>query len=385
MSVERTTSDLPRILIFRKRMLPYSETFVAAPATYLTRWIPVFSGATLDKSGYSLLKNADTCILSQNVFFPWRSIAARLFKSRGWIPGKWLKALKSFRPRLIHVHFGPDALFMGVPLAKALNIPLVVTFHGFDITINRPDSAYQKLRPLLFEKATKVIAVSQYIKDQLIAHGCPPEKIVSHYIGIDLAQFRPLEADIKRSDIVFTGRLTEKKGCRYLIEAVIRLHASGLTPKLHLIGDGGLREELEELARPLGDHVIFHGSQSPDFVREMVGRAAIFCAPSVTSRNGDSEGLGMVNLEAMALGTPVVSTLHAAIPEAVIHEETGILVPEHDSAALAIALTRLLRDENLARELGQNGIAHVRRNFDLKPQCIKLEAIYDELIVRSAH
>lgn len=385
MSADRATSDLPRLLIFRKRMLPYSETFVAAPATYLTRWIPVFSGATLDKSGYSLLKNADTCILSQNVFFLWRSIAARLFKSRGWIPGKWLKALKSFCPKLIHVHFGPDALFMGVPLAKALNIPLVVTFHGFDITINRPDSAYQKMRPLLFEKATKVIAVSQYIQDQLIAHGCPPEKIVSHYIGIDLAQFRPLEADIKRNDIVFTGRLTEKKGCRYLIEAVIRLHASGLTPKLHLIGDGGLRQELEELARPLGSHVTFHGSQSPDFVREMVGRAAVFCAPSVTSCNGDSEGLGMVNLEAMALGIPVVSTLHAAIPEAVIHEETGILVPEHDSEALAIALTRLLRDENLAQKFGQNGIAHVRRNFDLKTQCIKLEAIYDELIAHAAH
>jgi len=130
----------------------------------------------------------------------------------------------------------------------------------------------------------------------------------------------------------------------------------------------------------LGSHVIFHGSQSPDFVREMVGRAAVFCAPSVTGRNGDSEGLGMVNLEAMALGTPVVSTLHAAIPEAVIHEETGILVPEHDSEALAIALTRLLTDENLAQEFGQKGIAHVRRNFDLKTQCIKLESIYDELI-----
>jgi len=361
-------------------MLPYSETFVAAPATYLTRWVPVFSGATLDKSGYSLLKDADACILSQNVFFPWRSLTTRLFKSRGWIPGRWLKALKSFRPKLIHVHFGPDALFMGVPLAKALNIPLVVTFHGFDITINKPESAYQKLRPQLFEKATKVIAVSRYIQNQLIAYGCPPEKIVTHYIGIDLEQFRPLEADTKRNDIVFTGRLTEKKGCRYLIEAVIRLHDSGLTPKLHLIGDGGLREELEKLASPLGSHVIFHGSQSPDFVREMVGRAAVFCAPSVTGRNGDSEGLGMVNLEAMALGTPVVSTLHAAIPEAVIHEETGILVPEHDSEALAIALTRLLTDENLAQEFGQKGIAHVRRNFDLKTQCIKLESIYDELI-----
>jgi len=85
----------------------------------------------------------------------------------------------------------------------------------------------------------------------------------------------------------------------------------------------------------------------------------------------------MVNLEAMALRTPVVSTVHSGIPEAVLHEQTGILVAEADPEALAAALLRCLTDAPLARKFADNGLAHVRRHFDLRQQCRRLEAIYD--------
>lgn len=371
-----STGGPPRVIVFRKRMLPYSETFVAAQGNHLPEWRPIYAGATKERSGLKLLEGADTCILNDHAGGWPKGIASGLFKRFGIVPGAWLKALRACRPALIHVHFGPDALFMGLPLAKALGIPLVVTFHGFDITIDAPRSRYQRGRRRLFEQAERVIAVSDFIAGQLMRHGCPPEKIVQHYIGIDLEKFKPLGGDFTRRDVVFVGRLTEKKGCRYLIEAMLEMARAGNTPHLHIIGDGGLREELEKLAAPLGGNVTFHGRQDPDFVREKVGRAAVFCAPSVTSRSGDAEGLGMVNLEAMAMGTPVVSTFHTAIPEAVIHEETGILVPEADPEALAIALTRCLNDENLARKFGENGIAHVHRTFDIRKQCRTLEAIY---------
>jgi colanic acid/amylovoran biosynthesis glycosyltransferase len=371
-----------RVIVFRKRMLPYSETFVAAQGNHLLRWEAVYAGATEEQSGIELLEGAPTCILNKEV--PrWRApLTSWAFKRFGAIPAAWLRKLRDYQPSLVHVHFGPDALFMGVPLAKALGVPLVVTFHGFDITINAPESRYQRERPRLFQQATQIIAVSDFIALKLIGHGCPEEKIVRHYIGIDLEKFTPFEGPVQRKDIVFVGRLTEKKGCRYLIEAMIRLAEQGERHHLHIIGDGALRESLQQLAQPIADRVTFHGRQSPDFVREKVGRAAVFCAPSVTSRSGDSEGLGMMNLEAMALGTPVVSTFHTAIPEAVIHEETGILVPEADSGALAIALNRCLNDEGLARKFGENGIAHVRRTFDLRKQCDSLEAIYDSADLR---
>jgi len=358
-------------------MLPYSETFIAAQGNHLTRWQAVYAGATEERSGIELLENAATCILNKEVP-KWRApFESWAFKRFGSIPDVWLGKLRGFQPSLLHVHFGPDALFMGLPLSKALRVPLVVTFHGFDITINAPETRYESQRPKLFQQAAQIIAVSDFIAGKLIEHGCPEEKIIRHYIGIDLEKFVALKGPSERKDVVFVGRLTEKKGCQYLIEAMIRLAQEGGRHHLHIIGDGVLLKSLQQLAQPIADRMTFHGSQSPDFVREMVGRAAVLCAPSVTSRSGDSEGLGMMNLEAMALGTPVVSTFHAAIPEAVIHEETGILVPEADPAALAFALDRCLKDATLARWLGENGITHVQKNFDVRKQCISLEAIYD--------
>lgn len=375
-------SERRRVMIFRKRMLPYSETFIAAQGNHLLRWQAVYAGATEDPSGIALLGGAPTCILAKEMP-KWRApLDSWVFKRSCAIPDAWLNKLRDYQPSLIHVHFGPDALFMGMPLSRALGIPLVVTFHGFDITINAPHSRYQRKRARLFQQAAQIIAVSDFIAHKLIEHGCPEEKIIRHYIGIDLEKFTPLQGPVRRKDVVFVGRLTEKKGCRYLIEAMIRLAEQGESHHLHVIGDGVLRESLQKLAMPIAERVTFHGRQGPDFVREMVGSAAVFCAPSVTSQSGDSEGLGMMNLEAMALGTPVVSTFHTAIPEAVIHEDTGILVPEADSCALAVALHRCLKDESLARKLGESGIAHVRRTFDLRKQCESLEAIYESVASR---
>ncbi len=368
------------VLVFRKRMLPYSETFVAAQGNGLPTWKPVYVGATEDRSGLHLLQGAPTCILEHHVPGWLRPLATRAFKRFGIIPRSWLKALQSHRPSLIHAHFGPDALFMGIPLSKALGIPLVVTFHGFDIMIDAPGSRYQTKRHLLFQQAARVIAVSDFIANELARHGCPREKITRHYIGIDLDAFSPISGEFVRKDVVFVGRLTEKKGCEYLIRAMLQLAAGGCRQRLHIIGDGGLRHKLEEQARPLGEQVVFHGRQGPAAVREMVGRAAVFCVPSVTSRSGDAEGLGMVNLEAMALGTPVVSTYHTAIPEAVPHGQAGILVPEADPDALALALARFLNDPALARQFGENGIAHVRRSFDIRTQCQALEGIYESVL-----
>jgi colanic acid/amylovoran biosynthesis glycosyltransferase len=361
-------------------MLPYSETFVAAQGIHLERWRPVFAGATVEKSGLGLLKGAPTCILADEVPGWARAVCAGAFKKFGMVPGWWLGALRRHGPDLLHVHFGTDGLAMGLPLAARLGIPLVVTFHGYDITIDDPDGGYQKGRPRLFRDATKVIAVSDFIAGQLERRGCPREKIIRHYIGIDLEHFRPLDAGPERKDVVFVGRLTEKKGCRDLIEAMLILKAEGRGHHLHVIGDGALKEELAALAAPLGGLVTFHGRQGPDFVREKVGRAAVFCAPSVTSRSGDAEGLGMVNLEAMAMRTPVVSTFHTAIPEAVLHERTGILVAERDPPALARALARCLDDPALAESLGEAGLRHVREHFDIRKQCRLLEEIYDGAI-----
>jgi glycosyltransferase involved in cell wall biosynthesis len=102
--------------------------------------------------------------------------------------------------------------------------------------------------------------------------------------------------------------------------------------------------------------------------------------PSVTAQNGDSEGFGMVFAEAQAMGTPVVSTLHGGIPEAVSDGQTGLLAPERDVVTLTKNLRLLLTHEERWRELSANGVRWVRERFNLRQQSHLLEELYDEAI-----
>ena len=115
---------------------------------------------------------------------------------------------------------------------------------------------------------------------------------------------------------------------------------------LEIIGDGPLRSELEALAKELGVRANFRGVQKPVEVQRSMSRARILCNPSVTAASGDVEGFGMVFAEAQAVGTPVVSSHHAAIPEAVNHGVTGLLCPERSVLALADAMLTFLKDES---------------------------------------
>jgi colanic acid/amylovoran biosynthesis glycosyltransferase len=149
-----------------------------------------------------------------------------------------------FEVTIIHAHFGLDGV-LALPLAKQLNIPLIVTFHGYYATANLGEivkknwweygqdylsrrgqffrELYLRKRSQLFEEADCFIAVSEFIKNKLTAQGCPENKIKVHYIGIDSDKFTP-DSQINRENIVlFVGRLVEKKGCEYLIRAIAQV------------------------------------------------------------------------------------------------------------------------------------------------------------------
>jgi glycosyltransferase involved in cell wall biosynthesis len=276
----------------------------------------------------------------------------------------------------MHAHFAPDGA-LAVSLAEKLGIPLVVTLHGYDVTI-RTDfhTRYRKL----WRKADRFICVSEFIRKKAIEAGFPPEKLVVHYTGVDCSQFTALETD-KRDPalIVFVGRLVEKKGCEYLLRAMgmMATHSELSTPaRLVIIGDGPLRTDLEALSRVLNLDVQFLGAQPSEVVRKWIGKARVLCNPSVIAANGDSEGFGMVFAEAQAMGTPVVSSLHGGIPEAVCDGKTGLLAEERDVTALATHLHRFLTDDVLWQSCSVKGTAWVRQQFDLIRQTSLLEDIY---------
>jgi len=126
--------------------------------------------------------------------------------------------------------------------------------------------------------------------------------------------------------------------------------------------------------------VSFLGAKPSEIVRSLMQQCEVFCLPSRTAKDGNSETLGIVFNEASACGKPVVSTLHGGIPEAVLNGETGLLVEENDHKALAEKLDFLLSNPDAAKKMGRRGREFVCDVFDLHKQTQKLELIYDDLV-----
>jgi glycosyltransferase involved in cell wall biosynthesis len=176
--------------------------------------------------------------------------------------------------------------------------------------------------------------------------------------------------------VVSVARLVEKKGLPTLIEACALVRGHGL--RLAIVGDGPLRGRLEQTAARVGAPVELLGALPNEQVLELLRRAAVFCLPCVIAPTGDRDGLPSSVLEAMALGVPVVTTAVNGLGEAVVDERTGLLVPEHDPAALAAAIERLLSDPALADRLAAEARRHVDRRFSLERSASRLRELFPE-------
>ena len=259
-----------------------------------------------------------------------------------------LKRRKKFD--LVHAHW---LIPQGI-VQSLFSMPYLVTGHGGDVTsLNQGLLKAWKSRCL--QKASAVTAVSPQLK-MVIQEICSGKPVEILPMGCDTRGFSPLKRkenffnQKNKPVILFVGRLAEKKGVTYLISAMDQVDA-----KLVIVGDGPLREKLEEQAKPYGEKIRFLGAKTHQQLAEIYASADIFAAPSVQAKDGDMEGFGLVFLEAMASGLPVVASRSGGIPYLIHHEENGLLVPPGEAEQLAEALNRLLGDEKLRRSLIQNG------------------------------
>ncbi|MET0658483.1 MAG: glycosyltransferase [Steroidobacteraceae bacterium] len=374
-----------RVLIFRSRLLPASETFIQAQAAALTRYEPYFLGRKRVRG--LELPTERQCVINESRLLG--RVYDRLFTSSGYLPARVRRELKRIQPALVHAHFAVDAC-LALPLARALGVPLVVTMHGYDVTTSdevfkrRSDRALRQFperRVQLFREAEQFIAISNFIRASAERLGCPPERTRVLYIGIDEQRFTPSTQERTRPLVLFVGRLVPKKGGEHLLNAMTLVQQQVPSAELVLIGDGPLRQTLEAQARGLRN-VTFLGAQPPTIVREHLQRASVFCVPSIAAPNGDNEGLGMVFLEAQASAIPVVSFDSGGVSEAVQQGVTGLLAQPGDDAALASHITRLLQDSELKQQMGAAGRARVEQQFSLRKQTALLEDLYDEIVGR---
>jgi glycosyltransferase involved in cell wall biosynthesis len=367
------------VIIYRDRPLPLSETFIASQGAHLRRYAPLFAGSRrTDRPSISV--EPLVCLRDQGGL-----LSEVMFKAARRVPRAWRERLAATNPALVHAHFGPDGCF-AMALASTLGLPLIVTFHGYDITLRAgfhpAMRAYVLWRQSLFRSVSRVVAVSDFIKRRLVAAGCPGDKIERLYIGVDPDAFRRDRAVSRERVILFVGRLVEKKGCAHLIEA-LRRSSEPASWRLVIIGAGPERRALERLAATAGIEHRFLGEQPLEVVRQWMNRASIFSVPSHTAANGDSEALGIVFLEAQSMELPVVSFDHGGVPEAVEHGRTSLLAREGDTAELSAHLERLMKDSVLRERMGTAGRERVEQSFDIRKCTERLEHLYDVVVAEA--
>jgi glycosyltransferase involved in cell wall biosynthesis len=268
-----------------------------------------------------------------------------------------------------HVHFANRAAHTAMFVKAISGIPFSITAHGQDFM---SDLGNDELLRELCANAEFVGAETDYSRDML-ATRCPEsrDKIFRVYNGIDLTRF-PVAETKRHSDgpirFLSTGRLVPFKGFDILIEACAQLQNRALNFACEIIGDGPLRADLEArvVRHHLQERIHFAGEQSQNYVLQALRKSDIFVLASALDERGASDIFPTVIAEAMASEMPVVSTTVAGIPELVANGKTGLLVPPRDAPALADAMERVARDENLRNDFGRAGRLRIEHEFTIE-------------------
>lgn len=286
------------------------------------------------------------------------------------------RALAPGEPAHLHAHFAHSPTSVAVYAGLISGLPISFTGHAKDVWTQDPVRLAEKIGRAAFV-VTCTKANADYLR-RLSANRTP---VFAVYHGIDLALFdgagaRPAPAPPWR--ILTVARLTAKKGLDTVLSALGRLAAAGVAFTYDLVGEGEDRAALAAKARKCGiaDRVTFHGAMPHERVLDLYRQAHAFVLGCRVLPNGDRDGVPNVLVEAMAMGLPVAATAVSALPELVRHEETGLLCPPDDPAALAENIRRLLDDGPLRERLVAAGREAVARDFDNAANTRRLAGIF---------
>jgi len=284
---------------------------------------------------------------------------------------------------IIHCHFGPIGE-RGV-LLKELGVfegKIITAFHGSDMSFyvrKHGSDVYN----FLFDKGDLLLPISERWRGKLIKMGCDQRKIVVHRMGINTSKFRfSPRSNNKNIKLLTVGRFVEKKGIEYGIKAVARELKKHPNIVYKIAGDGPLRSQLEHLIEELEveNNIKLLGWQTQLDIARLILESNIMIAPSVTSAEGDQEGIPVILMEALATGLPVITTKHSGISELVQDGKSGFLVPERDVDSLVEKIKYLIEHPEIWPGLGRAGRKYVEEHYDINKLNDRLEKIYIKLI-----
>lgn len=362
---------------------PVVEKYNLLERTYCTPKIPensilcVLKGLWLLAS--NMHKNSFSCMQLLNIkkygktFASWKQIY------------RIIALLEAHPYDIIHCQFGTlGSSALTLRQAGYLQGKLVTTFRGNDISSHiklRGKDVYKEL----FTYGDFFIANCEFFRNRAIQLGCNPQKIVVLGSGIDcqIFPFQPRQLTSEGSlRIATTGRLVEKKGIEYAIEAVAKVAQAHPNIEYNIIGDGPLKSHLQALIDELGVGQIVKllGWKQQREVVKILNTCQLFLAPSVTASDGNQDAPVNTLKEAMLMGLAVVSTDHGGIPELVEDGVTGLLVPEKDAAAIADKLIYLIEHPTKWISFGQAGHEKVKEKYDMNQLNDKLVDLYQNLL-----
>lgn len=358
-----TASTFPRwegdteprfVLDLAKSLLPYFDVTVLAPDCPGAAKRETLEGVHVIRYGYFPIRSWETLCYPGAIVPRIKEKKIRALLVPFLVLSLWAKLLcirKDYD--VIHAHwFIPQ----GIVQSCFKNPPFIVTGHGGDVTgMNK--GIMRKLKARVLKRAAGVTAVSSHLADVL--HDIDPNvKIDILPMGCDTSKFGPehrVENYFGQGDkkvVLFVGRLAEKKGVTYLIEAMKQVNDALLI----VAGDGPLHEQLVEQAKPLGDKVRFIGSKTHMELLQIYASADVFVVPSIQAQNGDMEGTPTVIVEAMASGVPVIGSRSGGIPAVVCDGQNGLIVEPGDVQGLSKAISKMLMDDGCRLLFIENGL-----------------------------
>jgi glycosyltransferase involved in cell wall biosynthesis len=267
----------------------------------------------------------------------------------------------------IHSQWAYSCCSIAMYAAWLLNKPFSFTGHGADLWRDRV-ALEDKIR-----RAEFIICISKFHRDLYLKHGAHPKQLHIVYCGIDVHQFSPPSEHDRPSDGIIhirsSGRLVDKKGFIYLIEACSILANREVAFECTIAGSGPLENELRDAIDRLGieDRVTVTGEElKQEDIAAFAHGGTVYCLPCVWGKDNDADGLPQMLMETMASGLPAISTRLVGIPDLIIDEETGILVEPNDAVQIANAIERIAGDYDLARRLAKAGRDHIIQHFELE-------------------
>ncbi|MBD3389250.1 MAG: glycosyltransferase [Candidatus Altiarchaeales archaeon] len=283
------------------------------------------------------------------------------------------------KPDLIHAHWilpqGLNAWVVGLLFGKRY----VVSVHAGDV-FPLKSRVLKRVSSFVLSHAASVTVNSRATDDEVrVLCGHVGSELIP--MGVDVEKFKP-GSGRRDKTVLYVGRLAEKKGVEYLVKAFPAVKEAHPDAKLVIVGEGDELENLKNLAESIGfkKSMSFEGSVNHDRLRDYYQRGSVLVLPAVYDSEGDTEGLGVVLLEALASAMPVVASNIGGITDIVEHEVNGLLVEPGDVKGLGEAVNRLLDDEGLRERLASRGREMVVERFGWENIAKEFKRAYGEVL-----